>query len=231
LRGRAGGGDEQHHHARQHAAVGVDPQGEERGKCERPAPVSGVDLLEQPEFHDERQRGEDLRARGEAVGNFPNGQRAECPGDGPGTRSRFTEGLGGAAAPLRCHRNRNEERQQPGGSFQQQQSRAAQGAMRQTQRGFGDDFVVDPAMAGRRPRIGLGAREVAGLQKFLAEQDVPPQVSVNGVVGETKNREAKDAEDERAAQQGMGWRGWHGGKVAAAGGKKSFFVRQRKATP
>jgi hypothetical protein len=43
------------------------------------------------------------------------------------------------------------------------------------------------------------------------------------MVGETKNREAKDAEDERAAQHGMGWRGWHGGKVAAAGGKKSFL--------
>ena len=101
--------------------------------------------------------------------------------------------------------------------------------MRQTQRGFGGDFVVDPAMAGRRPRIGLGALEVAGLQNLLTEEDVSPQVGVNGVVGETKNREAKDAEDERAAQHGIDWRRWHGGKITAAGDKKSFFVRQRNA--
>ena len=103
--------------------------------------------------------------------------------------------------------------------------------MRQTQRGFGGDFVVDPAMAGRRPRIGLGALEVAGLQNLLTEEDVSPQVGVNGMVGETKNREAKDAEDERAAQHGMGWRGWHVGKVAAAGGKKSFLFDGEKLRP
>ena len=91
--------------------------------------------------------------------------------------------------------------------------------MRRSQRDFTEDFVIDPRMAGCRPGIGIRAREVAGLEKFLAEEDVTPQVGVNGVIGELKESETKNAENERTAQRETGWRRRHGGKVTAANSK------------
>ena len=89
------------------------------------------------------------------------------------------------------------EGQQAHGHFQQQQARAAERAVRQRQRDFADDLVIDPRLAVGRPRIRVGAREMAGVQKFLAEEDVAPEVNVGGVFGELENGEANHANDER----------------------------------
>jgi hypothetical protein len=82
-------------------------------------------------------------------------------------------------------------------------------------------------LPGRRLILRPQAATKAGLQKLPAEQDVLPQVGINRIFGEMKNRDAKNAEDEFAAQHGMRWRGWHSEKIAAAGGKKIFYSTDR----
>ena len=208
--------------------MGVDPHGKKRRKRKRPAPPAGMDLPEQPEFDDERQSGKNLRTRRKTTCNLRNSQRAECPGDhfgprqGPQTRWQRAGGFWRPAifvwpiVTLLCNRKREEERQQSDNGFEQQQPRPAECAMRQPQRGFAEDFVIDPRVARGRPGIRICAREMADLEKFFSEQDVTPQVGVNGVVRQAKNGKTNDAEDERTAQRETGWRRRHGRKVAAA---------------
>ena len=102
---------------------------------------------ENPQLGGERERGEDLRTRGEAVGNFHDRQRAKAHA------TRRAPGLRLLASDCQ----RDAEGQQAHGHFQQQQARAAERAVRERERDFGDDFVVDPRLAVCGPRIRVGA--------------------------------------------------------------------------
>jgi len=81
LRCRGNGGDEQQNKSGKRAAVGVYPYDKKQRQSERPAPLSAMNRGKNPQLGGERERREDLRTRGEAVGNFHDRQRAESPRD------------------------------------------------------------------------------------------------------------------------------------------------------